>query len=409
MPAGTVRQSPLVVLLVARAISEIGTLLSGVALPLFVWSVTGSTVQVGLITAVLTIPLLLTGLAGGPLVDRLGPRRLSVLTDLIALLAFGCIPLLYILDALSLPVLVALVFVGSCVEALGLTARASLLPDLAREAGWSLERATAAASAVGRAAIVIGPLLAGVLVSLVGSAAVLLLDALSFGLSALLIAVGVARQPAQWESKSYGRELREGLRFLRQDRQILTLIALFGSFNLLINPIFMVVLPVYTSTVLAFPSALGLLIASFGAGTLAGALLYGAVGERFERRAVLVWCFCAIAVAFVPLLIQGQLPLLAAGCVLMGLGVGPCGPLIMTSLAERTPVELRGRIFGLYNAGAYAGIPLGVLMIGQIMEYASVKTALLILAGGFVLLTGALLGLPRALLPTKRPLQGASS
>lgn len=407
MPAGTVRQSPLLALLVARAISETGTLLSGVALPLFVWSVTGSTVQVGLITASLTLPLLITGLAGGPLVDRLGPRRVSVCTDVGALLAFGCIPLLYALGALPLPALAVLVFVGSCAEALGLTARASLLPDLAREAGWSLERATAAVSAIGRAAIVIGPLLAGVLVGVVGPAPVLFLDALSFGLSALLIAMGVARQPVRGQAANYGRELREGLRFLRQDRQILTLVGLFGGFNLLINPIFMVVLPVYTSTVLGSSSALGVLIASFGAGTLGGALLYGAIGTRFDRRTLLVWCFCAITLAFAPLLGRGSLPLLAAGCALMGLGVGPCGPLIMTSLAERTPVELRGRIFGLYNAGAYGGIPLGVLLIGQTMEYASVETALLVLAGGFVLLTGALLRLPRALLPAKLPLQDA--
>lgn len=407
MPAGTVRQSPLLALLVARAISETGTLLSGVALPLFVWSVTGSTVQVGLITAFLTLPLLITGLAGGPLVDRLGPRRVSVFADVGALLAFGCIPLLYALGALPLPALAVLVFVGSCAEALGLTARASLLPDLAREAGWSLERATAAVSAIGRAAIVIGPLLAGVLVGVVGPAPVLLLDALSFGLSALLIAMGVARQAVRGQATNYGRELREGLRFLRQDRQILTLIGLFGGFNLLINPIFMVVLPVYTSTVLGSSSALGVLIASFGAGTLGGALLYGAIGTRFDRRTLLVWCFCAITLAFAPLLGRGPLSLLAAGCALMGSGVGPCGPLIMTSLAERTPVELRGRIFGLYNAGAYGGIPLGVLLIGQTMEYASVETALLVLAGGFVLLTGALLRLPRALLPAKLPLQDA--
>jgi hypothetical protein len=97
-----------------------------------------------------------------------------VLTDVVVLLTFGCIPLLYTCDALALPALAALVFTGSCAEALGPTARGGLLPDLAREAGWSLERATAAASAIGRAAIVIGPLLAGVLISLVIPAAVLL-------------------------------------------------------------------------------------------------------------------------------------------------------------------------------------------------------------------------------------------
>lgn len=399
MALSTVRQSPLIALLVARAISETGTLLSGVALPLFVWGITGSTVQVGLITAALTLPLLVIGLAGGPLVDRLGPGCVSVLADLGALVAFACVPLLATLNALPLAALAALVFVGSCAEALGQTARASLIPDLAQEAGWSLERANAAVSAIGRAAIVLGPLTAGLLVSAIGAAPVLLIDALSFGISALIISVGVRLRPERGGHGNYGQQLREGLRFLSRNPQILTLMGLFGVFNLLINPVFMVVLPVYTSTVTQATSALGVLIASFGAGTLAGAALYGVSGMRLDRRALLCCCFGAIALAFVPLAVQAPIPLLVGGCALMGLGVGPCGPLVMTALAERTPTELRGRVFGLYSAGAYGGIPLGVLVVGQVMEILGVAGAVTLIAGAFVLLTLALLVLPQSLLP----------
>ncbi len=399
MPPEPVRQSPLIALLIARAISETGTLLSAVALPLFVWSVTGSTALVGAITALLTLPLFIVGLAGGPLVDRLGARRSSITADCGALIAFGCIPLLFARNALPLALLALLVFVGSCAEALGLTARASLLPDLARAAGWSLERATAAVSAIGRAALVLGPLLAGVLMSVMGAATVLLLDALTFGLSALLIGIGVAQNAHLRQHRTYGQALRDGLHFLRHDRQILTLMGLFGTFNLLINPVFLVILPVYTSTVLGEPSALGVVIASFGAGTLSGALLYGAVGAHVARRTVLIGSFCTIALAFVPLLVSGPLLVLAAGCALMGVGVGPCGPLIMTALAERTPVDLRGRIFGLYSAGAYGGIPIGVVIVGQMLQYTTVHITLLLVAGSFVLLTGVVFVLPQALLP----------
>jgi MFS family permease len=403
MAERTTRQSPLLALLVARAISETGTLLSGVALPLFVWSLSGSTAEVGLVTAALTLPLLLIGLAGGPLVDRLGPGRISVLADCGALVAFGCVPLLAALGALPLAALVVLVFTGSCAEALGQTARSSLIPELAQEAGWSLERANATVSAIGRAAIVLGPLLAGLLVSVFGPAPVLLIDALTFGFSALIIGVGVGLQAGQARPGAYTEQLRDGVRFLSRNRQILTLMGLFSVFNLLINPVFMVVLPVYTSTMMQAPSALGILIASFGAGTLVGAALYGVAGARFDRRALLCCCFGAITLAFVPLVVQAPLPLLAAGCALMGLGVGPCSPLVMTALAERTPAELRGRVFGLYSAGAYGGIPPGVLVVGQTMVVAGVAGAVALLAGAFVLLTVTLLLLPRSLLPLSTP------
>ncbi|NJM07306.1 MFS transporter, partial [Candidatus Gracilibacteria bacterium] len=100
MTTPTARQTPLLALLVARAISESGTMLSGVALPLFVLSLTESVAQLGLITALQTVPLFVMGLIGGPAVDRLGARRVSVLTDLIALLAFGAVPLLAALGSL---------------------------------------------------------------------------------------------------------------------------------------------------------------------------------------------------------------------------------------------------------------------------------------------------------------------
>jgi MFS family permease len=389
-----VRQSPLLALLVARAISETGTMLSAVALPLFVWAETDNTALVGAISAFQAVPLLLVGLLGGPVVDQLGPRRASVLADLIALVAFGLVPLLYAVGFLHTPALALLVLLGSAAEALGQTARASLTPELAVEVGWPLERANAAVSAIGRAAIVLGPLSAGILVSAIGPANVVLLDALSFGVAALLIGVWIPRRSAPVTAGAYWPQLRQGLVFLWSKPQILGLIALFCSFNALINPIFMVALPVYTSTVLGKPALLGTLIASFGGGTLAAALMYGAIGRPYSRRTVLVGCFAAIQFAFWPLVAQAPLPLLAAGLALMGLGVGPCGPLLMTTLAEQTPAELRGRVFGLYSAGAFAGIPLGVLLTGQLVAEWGLAASLLTLALGLALLTILLLALP---------------
>lgn len=396
MQAQAVRQSPLVAVLAARAISETGTMLSGVALPLFVLALTGSTAQLALITAVQAVPLALAGLAGGPVVDSLGSKRVSVLADLLALLAFGCIPLLYMLGWLPFPVLTLLVLAGCSAEALGMTARASLTPELAQQAGWSLERTNAAISAIGRAAIVLGPLIAGVLVGLLTPATVLLIDALTFGVSALLIGIGVAGRRGQPQATGYWAELRQGLGFLRHQPQILGLMAVFSTFNMLINPVFLVVLPVYTSSVLQNPTALGLLIACFGAGTLGGALLYGWLGPRLPRRQLLAWCFGAILVAFWPLVAAAPLWLMVPALVLMGAGVGPCGPLIMTTLAERTPPEMRGRVFGVYSAGATASIPLGVLLTGLVLDRFGIQPALLVLAVGFALLTFALL-LPQRL------------
>jgi len=165
--------------------------------------------------------------------------------------------------------------------------------------------------------------------------------------------------------------------------------------NAVLNPVFMVILPAYTEAVLRSPAALGLLIASFGGGTLGGALLYGAVGTRLPRSIVLVGCFALILLSFAPLILGAPLPILAAALALMGLGVGPCGPLVMTVLAERTPAELHGRVFGIYSAGANGGIPLGVLITGQLLNAFSFQAVLLLFALIFVLLLLAMLALKR--------------
>src|SRR5690606_28204641 len=133
--------------------------------------------------------LILASLFGGALIDRLGHRQASVIADLASMVAVAAIPLLYLLDVLPFWLLLVLVFLGALLDAPGMTARFALLPDAARLVGLRLERANAIHELVESGAQFAGPLLAGVLIALVGPENVLWMNAASFGLSALLIAL----------------------------------------------------------------------------------------------------------------------------------------------------------------------------------------------------------------------------
>lgn len=110
---------------------------------MFVLKTTGSVVQMGLAGAVVGIGTLLSSVTGGPLVDRFGFRRASILSDVTAGAAVAAVPLLFWADALPFWLLLTLALVISILNAPGDLARRALVPTLADWAAMPLERANA--------------------------------------------------------------------------------------------------------------------------------------------------------------------------------------------------------------------------------------------------------------------------
>lgn len=109
-------RAALVALLGANAISQVGTMVTAVALPWYVLITTGSAARTGLSGFVSLLPLILAGVLGGPLVDRLGARRVSVGSDLLCGCAVGLIPLLSHTMGLPFWALLALIFAAGLFE-----------------------------------------------------------------------------------------------------------------------------------------------------------------------------------------------------------------------------------------------------------------------------------------------------
>ena len=171
----------------ANAVSQVGHMMTARAVPWLVLETTGSPVQVGLTGAAIAIGAVAPRLLGGPLVDRLGPRRTSVAADLVSGVTVATIALLQLLGVLPFWLLLVLVFVLSSVTGQGESGRFALIPGLASRASMSLERSNATDRGIARAGQLIGPLLAGVLIPVVGVPVVLLLDAATFAFSAAVV------------------------------------------------------------------------------------------------------------------------------------------------------------------------------------------------------------------------------
>ena len=179
---------PLYGWLTAEAVSLTGTRISMIAIPLFVLAETGSASRTGLVALAEMLPLVLFKMLGGPVIDRLGARRVAITCDLLSLPVVASIPLLHDVGLLSFPLLLALVAVAGALRGPGDGAKHAMIPALVAEAGVPMERATGLASTVERTASMVGAGLAGLLVAAVGGANALLVDAASFGVSAAVLA-----------------------------------------------------------------------------------------------------------------------------------------------------------------------------------------------------------------------------
>jgi len=125
----------------------------------------------------------------------------------------------------------------------------------------------------------------------------------------------------------------------------------------------------------------------FGAGALAGVLLFGMVGYRFSRRWVYLGCWTLAGLAQLPLIGLPGLLIVTAVLVLLGLGSGPNLPLTFTVAQERIPETARGRFFGLRSALANAASPLGLVGAGYLLDTTSLQVTITVLAIASVLLT----------------------
>ncbi|MFF1416785.1 MFS transporter [Streptomyces sp. NPDC058280] len=390
------QRKPLAAVLAANAVSAAGTALSLIGIPWFVLQTTGSAGRAGVVAFCATLPIIIAAVIGGPVIDRIGRRRISIASDLLCATAVGAVPLLHYAGVLEFWMLCALVAVNGLAHTPGRTARYVLLPDLATHAGMTLPRAASLFDAVERGARMVGAALAGLLIALIGAESALLMDAATFAASALLVTAGLhgirAAEPVKGAApvsfRTYRTELREGYAFLLRTPLLLAVVLMVMAINGLDQGWNAVLLPVHAERNLGGATELGLLTATFGAGGLLGALLYGAVGHRFSRHAV--FAVCALVCGAPRFAVAGLTDSTWALGVTMGaagLAGGTLNPILTTVIYERVPLELRSRVSGAMTAGCELTMPLGGLTAGLLVEGSGVGPALLLMGGAYLLAT----------------------
>ncbi|MEU3563745.1 MFS transporter [Kitasatospora sp. NPDC006786] len=369
---------PLAGVLAATVVSVTGTRVSAIALPWFVLATTGSATMTGLVAFAEMAPYVAVKALTGPLVDRLGPRVVSWTTDAVSAVTAGLVPLLHARGLLPFWALLVMVAVIGAMRGPGDLAKSVMVPEAADHARVPMERATGLSGVTERLASTIGPAVGGGLVALIGPLAGLAVNAVTFALGSLIIAVAlprgmgrpavpaVAAEPsAEEQPAGYWRMFREGFTFLRSEPLLLTVIVMIGITNLIDAGFTTVLVPVWARESGNGPAAIGLATAVMGATAVVGSLIAAAVASRLPRRTVFFAGFLLCgAPRFLVLALDAPMWLVLTVFAIGGFGAGFLNPILGAVLFERVPRHLLGRVHALGDSLSWAGIPLGGLVAG---------------------------------------------
>ena len=383
---------PIIALFTANAISLVGNVLTAIAVPWFVLQTTGSATRTGITGFFTILPVVLAGFFGGTLVDRMGYKRTSIIADIASGITTALIPLLHFTIGLEFWQLMVLVFLGALLDSPGNTARSALVPELAEMAQMPIERAASIIQIIERSSRLIGAPLGGLLIALIGTENVLWLDAATFFISAGIIAVTInihqtGTAAEEETSGNYFEELREGLRFIYNEKLILAIVILIMATNFMDAIFGGVVQPVFVKEIYGSALNLGLLIAANGAGAVIGALIYSAVGIKWPRRLVFLFGFILTGFRFFIFAAAPQLWILLTVVVISSIGAGPLNPILGALQYERVPKNMRGRVGGAISAGAWSAMPFGMLIGGVLTEQLGVFPMLIGLGVAYMVTT----------------------
>lgn len=357
-----------------QTVSLLGIYMSAVALPWYVLTTTNSPTRMALVLFAQTIPIALFGIPAGVLVDRVNLKRLMVILDAGRAVSIGLIPVLAWMNALDYWMIVALAFTAGLLAAPYHGAKLALIPALVGEEEADLATANTILHTGMNGMSIGGPVLAGLLIPLIGNGAVLLVDAGSYAAAAILIGLWVRHEHSgvpETERSHPWSEMLEGVRYAWGNDFVRLTLVLGALAGLAFWLAFDAGMPVFTRDILGKgPETLGFLMGAWGVGAVAGMGVFGLADKRISIPRVVkltITLTCLALAAAVPPLTQA-LVASAAGFFFAGLFDGPSGVMVHTILQHHTPARLRGRVSSAFYALLHTVAPAGLLAAGPVME-----------------------------------------
>lgn len=409
--AGPRQQSDLLKLWVGQSVSEVGSQVTEVALPLTaVVSLHVSAGQLGLVNMARWAPFLLFALIIGAYADRSRRRRLLVAADIGRAVVLAGIVAAAAVGVLDVWLLIGLVFVFGSLTVLFEVTYNAYVPSLV--ANDQLVSANSRLQASASVAQVGGPALGGLLVQLVTAPVALLADATSFLMSVTGLLLIRGREPVRAAAdagENLAARIRHGLRITYRNPFLRALVGVAACYNFFDEWILTLFLLYAVHDLGLGAGGIGLIFAVGAVGATIGSILTGPASRRLGLgRALLasvaLESVVLLALPLTPAHHMLTMPVVAAAFALNGFGVALSSVAAVSIRQSVTPDHLLGRMTASYRSISYGAVPLGAAIGGLVGELVGLHAGLVIGALGMTTTVAVVVFSP---LPGLRTVQDA--
>ena len=374
------------VLLTSQGVSALGDAVSFTALPLLVLALTGSGLWMGVVGALSTLPDLFFGMIAGALADRSDRKRMMFLADLGRAILTALIPVSVILGGPTLAVILVVTAPMSILRAFFLAGYTASVPILVGRS--QLARANSIFEAVYSFGYIIGPAFAGFLAATIGPGLTLAIDAASFALSSLVLAFirRDLRAPPDRTRTGLVADIREGVAFIVQHPVLRSMILFWGLVSIALAPLVAALTVHVTRDLGQDPTILGLVLTTYGIGTVLGALFTA----RTTRRAVAPFLFGGTLTMGVLLAVVSrseQIPILLGAAAVAGASQSVVLVTYLTARSNLSPDALLGRVGSTARTISLGLQPIGLLLGGALIDVTDGSTTLAVMGLVLIVLT----------------------
>jgi MFS family permease len=376
--------------MIGEGVSMTGTWMQAMAQGWVMTTLSHSAFMLGMVHFAAGIPQLLLSMVGGSLADRHDKRLILLWTQVVQIVCAIVMGVLVLTGTIAMWHVMALAVLLGVSNAFEMPAASAIVPELVEPE--EISSAIAVDRSLFHATRLIGPALAGAVIGWWGTASAFFANAASF--LALMLALTTLKPRAQGsEAEEEQRKggFKDGLAYVRSDAPTMAMITLFALSTFCVFPVMMVLLPLYARDELGLAaSGMGALMSASAVGSFTGSIVLLSIRRERRRQTMLAVALGAavaiggLSVATRPMVAAVILATMAA-CVstLMGLG--------NTTVQERTPAHLRGRVSAIAGLSFFGLMPFAGLGISALSDAIGMRTSLALAALTFGLGAGYVL------------------
>jgi len=363
---------------VGRSVSQFGTWMQRTAVVWVIYSITHSAFMVGATIFAETFPSFLFSVLGGVAADRYNRYTVIKITQVVSMIQSVLLALLIYSGHTIIWAILALSVILGVINAFDVPARQSLLHEVVAEEA-DLPNAISLTTAMASLAQLLGPALSGIVLNAFGAPICFLINAASFGgvfLSIVLMKVPVY-VPKNSGKKMLG-DFKEGVTYLKQAPNLLTLILMLAITSLLVMP-YNTVIPVFAKVIFSGDAATFGYITSFiGVGAVIGTMFLASRKPGAPLKKILFASTVALGIGMICFSQITNFPLAMFFGMIMGFGGMAQFTICNIIVQSESAPQMRGRVIGILLMAIFGMMPLGSLMVGALSEWIGAPATVLL-------------------------------